>query len=120
MADRLDALPGQARLRERRRSRGGSADAPDERPRFVVQEHSARAMHWDLRLEHEGTLASWAVPKGIPPDPKRNNLAVRTEDHPLEYLDFHGEIPEGDYGAGHDADLRPRHLRARTSGATTR
>jgi bifunctional non-homologous end joining protein LigD len=57
-------------------------------------------MHWDLRLEHEGTLASWAVPKGIPTDPKRNGLAVRTEDHPLEYLDFHGEIPQGEYGAG--------------------
>ena len=78
----------------------GEPEAPDTGQRFVVQEHSARAMHWDLRLEHEGTLASWAIPKGIPADPKRNNLAVRTEDHPLEYLDFHGEIPAGNYGAG--------------------
>src|ERR1700741_4931628 len=79
---------------------GGDASAEADRKRFVVQEHSARSMHWDLRLEHEGTLASWAVPRGIPPDPKRNHLAVRTEDHPLEYLDFHGEIPAGQYGAG--------------------
>src|SRR5919202_1138369 len=78
----------------------GMAGSPCEAPRFVVQEHSARSMHWDLRLEHDGALASWAVPRGIPPDPSRNHLAVRTEDHPLEYLDFHGEIPEGSYGAG--------------------
>src|SRR3954453_18753239 len=83
---------------------GPEADAPadpaPDLPRFVVQEHHARRLHWDLRLEHDGTLASWAVPKGIPPDPERNNLAARTEDHPLEYLDFHGEIPAGNYGAG--------------------
>src|SRR5215212_227011 len=78
---------------------GPPADA-DDLPRFVVQEHKARSMHWDLRLEHDGSLASWAVPKGIPPDPRRNNLAVRTEDHPLEYLDFHGEIQAGEYGGG--------------------
>jgi bifunctional non-homologous end joining protein LigD len=79
---------------------GPPSEGEERAPRFVVQEHHARSMHWDLRLEHDGALASWAVPKGIPQDPSRNNLAVRTEDHPLEYLDFHGEIPAGEYGAG--------------------
>jgi bifunctional non-homologous end joining protein LigD len=78
---------------------GGDGREP-ELARFVVQEHHARRLHWDLRLERDGALASWAVPNGIPEDPKENRKAVRTEDHPLQYIDFEGEIPKGEYGAG--------------------
>jgi bifunctional non-homologous end joining protein LigD len=78
----------------------GAGDGEEPDARFVIQEHHARRLHWDLRLEHDGVLLSWARPRGIPPDPKRNHLAVHTEDHPLEYLEFEGDIPKGEYGAG--------------------
>ncbi|WP_405375641.1 MULTISPECIES: ATP-dependent DNA ligase [unclassified Microbacterium] len=76
------------------------AAAPTDSTRFVVQEHHARRLHFDLRLERDGVLVSWAVPRGIPESPDKNHLAVMTEPHPLEYLDFSGEIPAGEYGAG--------------------
>ncbi len=80
----------------------GSGDPrpPGAPPRFVIQEHHARRRHVDFRLEHEGVLVSWALPKGEPTSPRQNHLAVPTEDHPLAYGDFEGEIPAGEYGAG--------------------
>src|SRR5258708_5279488 len=79
---------------------GGGTEDGEAAPRFVVQEHHATRLHWDLRLEHNGVAASWAIPNGIPPDRQENRLAVHTEDHPLEYLEFEGDIPKGEYGAG--------------------
>src|SRR3954471_1206643 len=102
--------PGQPRLNRYRAKRDFSRTAePSDRARaakckqliFVIQKHAARRLHWDFRLEYEGTLRSWAVPKGPSLDPADKRLAVEVEDHPIAYARFEGDIPQGEYGGGH-------------------
>ena len=111
-AKRETRAPARRQLDEygRKRDFGRTSEPPPEDPprrrraktgaRFVVQEHHARRLHWDLRLERDGVAVSWAVPNGIPQHPGQNRKAVHTEDHPLKYLTWEGVIPEGEYGAG--------------------
>ncbi|MEZ3158185.1 ATP-dependent DNA ligase [Microbacterium sp. BWR-S6Y] len=106
----VDEVHGPLRAYIAKRSAGRTPEPVPDSPhgdpgtgdlsRFVIQEHHASRLHWDLRLERDGVLVSWAVPKGVPPTTAKNSLAVMTEDHPLPYLDFAGEIPRGEYGAG--------------------
>ncbi len=103
-ADETDLL---REYRAKRDARRTPEPVPAARPTgsgqgriFVVHEHHASSLHWDLRLERDGVLRCWALPKGVPDDPKRNRLAVPTEDHPLEYATFEGTIPQGEYGGG--------------------
>lgn len=109
LADLDDVVPVEDRLTRYRGMRDASKTpepVPSKAPtagnndRFVIQEHHARRLHYDLRLERDGVLVSWAVPKNLPDTPSVNHLAVHTEDHPMEYLTFEATIPKGEYGAG--------------------
>ena len=104
VAARRDALTRYRSMRDAGRTPEPvpeAAPAQGDDDTFVIQEHHASRLHWDFRLERHGVLVSWALPKGVPATGTDNHLAVHTEDHPLEYAGFTGDIPKGEYGGGH-------------------
>jgi bifunctional non-homologous end joining protein LigD len=99
-AAKLDKYRQKRDFKQTAEPSGDDKATPSEALRFVVQKHAASHLHFDLRLEYEGTFRSWAVPKGPSLDPKDRRLAMEVEDHPLDYGDFEGTIPKGQYGGG--------------------
>jgi bifunctional non-homologous end joining protein LigD len=100
MASKLSTYQAKRDFKKTKEPSGARAVRAAEYPRFVIQKHDATRLHYDLRLEHDGVFKSWAVTKGPSLDPRDKRLAVEVEDHPLDYGDFEGTIPKGEYGGG--------------------
>ena len=98
--DKLEAYRRKRDFAKTSEPSGSGERKTEGKPRYSIQKHRSKRLHYDLRLEVEGVLKSWAIPKGPSLDTKTKRLAVPTEDHPLDYIDFEGRIPEGEYGAG--------------------